>query len=128
MGFTNNVTVQLGHIVATGAAPGTGVSYATVSDGRLQRGFARPYDERAPPSMRWKVYDFQMRSRPARGRWHHCARGDQLSSPHAISKVTTPDGETIWGVDYSKFTPLLLEETKRLRKRVTELETVDWQR
>jgi hypothetical protein len=30
-----------------------------------------------------------------------------------------------WGVDYSKFVPLLLQELRALRKRVSELEERD---
>jgi hypothetical protein len=65
-----------------------------------------------------EVYDFAWKSTGNRA---HGVVAQELIEvfPEAVTHAEDLD---LWGVDYSKFVPLLLQEIKALRKRVAGLE------
>jgi hypothetical protein len=110
--FTNSGEVAVGQIACTASA----TSYLTTSDERLKEDL-RAIDAGSVID-KIDVYDFAWKKTGERA----CgviAQQAQAAFPGAIKYTEELDW---WGVDYSKYVPLLLQEVKALRARVTELE------
>jgi len=69
-----------------------------------------------------KVYDFAWKSTGERA-YGVVAQEAHAVYPQAVTHTLTDQKFEWWGVDYSKYVPVILQELKRLRERVRELET-----
>jgi len=69
------------------------------------------------------VYDFKWKSSSERG-YGVLAQQAVEVYPTAVTHTINPENkdDEFWGVDYSKYVPVLLQELKALRTRVAELE------
>jgi hypothetical protein len=69
------------------------------------------------------VYDFKWKSAAERGFGVLAQQAIEVY-PTAVTHLVNPEGdkEEYWGVDYSKYVPVLLQELKALRTRVAQLE------
>jgi Chaperone of endosialidase len=113
--FNNAAGSGVGSISNTSTTTG----YNTSSDARLKKDL-QPFDA-GPILDATNVYDFEWISAPGE-RAHGVIAQEALEVfPEA---VTHDDWSDTYGVDYSKFVPLLLQEIKALRARVAALETV----
>jgi len=71
------------------------------------------------------VYDFKWKGEERRGHGVMAQHVEGLIPDLVTKERRDPDDENsdlVWGVDYSKFVPLLLAEIKELRARVAQLE------
>jgi hypothetical protein len=111
--FVNNAQTTY---VGTISHNATTTAYNTSSDVRLKDDL-RPLDA-GPVIDATKVYDFAWRETGVRG--HGVVAQEAVRVyPRAITHDKIADW---WGVDYSKYVPLLLQEAKALRARVATLE------
>ena len=112
MQFENFNGGIVGSIVTTAA----NTAFNTSSDMRLKEDF-RPLDAgHIIDSV--EVHNFKWRDRSDRA---DGALAQQVYDVYPRA-VTHDEGKDWWGIDYSKFVPLLLQEIKDLRKRVKQLE------
>jgi hypothetical protein len=122
--FNQNVDGNLVSFCRSGAFVGSiGVTttttlFNTTSDDRLKENLetfdaGRIVDDTQVYSFNWK----------ATGERSYGVSAQQANAvfPHA---VTYDEAADWWGVDYSKYVPVILEELKALRARVAELESV----
>lgn len=110
--FRRNTTTVVGSISTTNAA----TNYATSSDKRLKTDpltFARSGDI----IDRLQIWDFKWKVDGSRGVGVFAQDAAPIY-PAAVSHNARDE----WGVDYSKYVPVLIAELQRLRKRVHELE------
>ena len=110
--FYNAAVAGVGNITCSASA----TSFNTSSDGRLKTDL-KCFDA-GPMIDALEVYDFAWKSTGNRA---HGVVAQELIEvfPEAVTHAEDLD---LWGVDYSKFVPLLLQEIKALRKRVAGLE------
>jgi hypothetical protein len=94
----------------------TTTAYNTSSDIRLKDDL-QPFDA-GPIIDATKVYDFVWKETGKRAHGIIAQEANEVY-PHAINHIEKEDW---WGVDYSKYVPLLLQEIKALRARVMVLE------
>jgi len=106
-------TVNVGSISMTT----TTTAFNTSSDERLKYDL-QPFDAGSILD-RISVYDFAWRANNERA---HGVIAQDVSGiyPEAVTHDTQSD---LWGIDHSKFVPLLLQAVKELRARVAALET-----
>ena len=69
-----------------------------------------------------EVYDFKWKSTGERS-YGVIAQQAVEVYPTAVSRMQQEGQPEFWGVDYSKYVPVLLQELKALRERVRQLET-----
>jgi hypothetical protein len=112
--FFNAAGSIVGSITTTGAA----TAYNTSSDARLKTDL-QPVDDAGAILDAITVYDFAW---IATGERSHGVIAQEMLEvyPQAVSHDDMSD---TYGVDYSRFVPLLLQEIKTLRARVAALET-----
>ena len=112
-----NITLQCaGALVGTIGTSPTGTTYATSSDGRLKEDLqtfdaGRIIDDTEVYDFRWKEV----------GERSYGVIAQQAVEVYPMA-VTHDEKEDWWGIDYSKYVPILLQELKALRVRVAELE------
>ncbi|MET0167524.1 MAG: tail fiber domain-containing protein [Vicinamibacterales bacterium] len=117
-----NVDGWLASLSRAGVAKGsisvsaTAVAFNTTSDGRLKED--RKAFDAGPLIDATNVYDFLWKDTTTRG-YGVVAQEAIAVLPDAVNHNEEQDS---WGVDYSKYVPLLLQEVKALRARVAELE------
>jgi Chaperone of endosialidase len=68
-----------------------------------------------------KVYDFAWKSTGERAYGVIAQQAVEIY-PLAVTHIEDVEGVDFWGVDYSKYVPVLLQELKALRARVAQLE------
>lgn len=117
--YNNGNATWLGAISIVGAAPGTGVAYNTTSDIRLKDDF-RPFMLAGDIIDRLRVWEFCWRATGERGIGVVAQEAVEVF-PDAIS--VPRDDVTPYGVDNSRFVPLLIAEIQSLRRRIEALET-----
>ena len=110
--FYNAAGSGVGSISTTASA----TTYNTSSDGRLKEDL-KSFDAGNIIDAT-EVYDFAWKSVDERA-YGIVAQQAVEVYPQAI---TYSENEDWWGVDYSKYVPVILQELKALRARVTELE------
>jgi hypothetical protein len=113
VGFFANSTTAAGTITYQNP----GVAYNTASDMRLKRD-ERSFDA-GPILDALQIYDFEWKTTPGVRAHGVMAQEANEVFPDAVTYHEDTDW---WGVDYSKFVPLLLQEIKTLRERVSVLE------
>lgn len=115
-----NPNGQVGNI----AMSGSGTAFNTTSDQNLKTGFA-DFDSGAIIDA-LSVYHFEWKSGGSgfgvKAQETHTVFPDAVTVGSASEQYGTPGYEP-WGVDYSKFVPVLLREIQGLRSRVAALET-----
>ena len=116
--FGNVAGTQIGAI----SCSSTATAYNTASSGELKEDFksfdaGRIIDDT-------EVYDFKWRATGERSYGVIAQQAIEVY-PLAVSHLINPQDkdDEFWGVDYSKYVPVLLQELKALRTRVAELET-----
>jgi hypothetical protein len=97
-------------------ANATSTAYNTSSDGRLKED--RQAFDAGPLIDATTVYDFKWKDIDVRGHGVIAQDANEIF-PEAVFHDGAAD---TWGVDYSKYVPLLLQEVKALRARVAALE------
>lgn len=112
LAFMNSGDVNVGSIYQSTS----GVSFNTTSDGRLKEDL-KTFDA-GHVIDNTKVYDFAWRSTKERA---YGVVGQEAIEVYPAA-ITYTEKEDIYGVDYSKYVPILLQELKALRARVAELE------
>lgn len=103
--------------VGTISTSSTGTQYTTISDGRLKedlKSFDAGYIIDAI-----EVYDFLWKDTAERA-YGVIAQQAVEVYPQAITHIENE--EDWWGVDYSKYVPVILQELKAVRARLAELE------
>jgi hypothetical protein len=118
--LNNNGAAALGNISIVGGAPGTGVAYNTVSDGRLKEDL-RDYVGAGNVIDALKIWDFRWKTSGERGVGVIAQEAIEVY-PDAVSAPRADDDDLRWGVDYSRFVPVLIAEVQALRRRVAKLE------
>jgi len=114
--FYNAAGTAIGNIYQTPIA----VAYNTGSSGEHKEDL-RDFDSgRIIDST--NVYDFAWKGTTDRS-YGVIAQQAITVYPMAVTHVKVTEGYDFWGVDYSKYVPILLQEMKALRKRVSELES-----
>lgn len=107
---------QAGTQVGTISVTASATAYNTTSDGRLKTDL-REF-EAGTVIDRLKPWDFCWKANGHRG--HGLVAQDTLDVyPEAVTHDVDKD---VWGIDYSKFVPLLIAEIRALRMRVVALE------
>jgi hypothetical protein len=100
-------------------AAGTGTTYNSGSDVRLKKNI-----KDAPSASEIieaiKVRSFDWKSSDTHQRFGFVAQEVDEIYPEAVSKGYTE--EDTWGIDYGRFTPILIAEIQALRQRVAALE------
>jgi hypothetical protein len=114
LGFNNTVGALVGSIQASN----TGTAYNTTCDAR-RKDDMQPLHIAGDVIDRTRVYDFHWKGTEERG---HGVLAQEAAEvyPHAFTHDTISD---CWGVDYSKYVPLLIAELQALRARVKQLES-----
>lgn len=112
--FLNAAGTQIGSITATAA----GVVFNTSSDGRLKEDL-KSFDA-GHIIDDTEVYDFVWKNADERSYGIVAQQAVEIY-PQAI---TYSEEEDWWGVDYSKYVPVLLQELKAVRARLAELEAI----
>jgi Chaperone of endosialidase len=112
--FYNSADTLVGYIQATATA----TSFSTSSDGRLKTDL-KPFDA-GPILDAIRVYDFAWIANPDERSHGVVAQEVAEIYPEAVTRNESSD---IWGTDYSRYVPLLLQEIKALRARVATLES-----
>jgi hypothetical protein len=120
MFIANSTGTQIGGISYAGAQ--TGVSFNTSSDAALKEDL-KSFDA-GNIIDNTNVYDFAWKSTKERA---YGVIAQQANEVYPIAVTHTEKDEKggreeWWGVDYSKYVPILLQELKALRQRVAELE------
>jgi hypothetical protein len=110
--FTNSAEVAIGQI----SGNGSNISYITSSDERLKEDL-RSFDA-GNIIDETNVYNFAWKKTGERD-YGVIAQQAVSVYPNAVSYL---EKEDFWGVDYSKYVPVLLQELKALRERVRYLE------
>jgi hypothetical protein len=110
--FTNAADANVGYIQCSAAA----TNYATSSDGRLKEDL-KTFDA-GNVIDDTNVYDFAWKSTGERAYGVIAQEANEVY-PLAVGYMEEQDA---WGVDYSKYVPVILQELKALRARVAELE------
>jgi hypothetical protein len=114
--FLNSGAAPVGSITCTSGA----TAYNTSSDAELKEDL-KSFDA-GNIIDNTNVYDFKWKSSSERA-YGVLAQQAVEVYPTAVTHVTNPEDKTeFWGVDYSKYVPVLLQELKALRTRVAELE------
>jgi hypothetical protein len=108
-------TLTVGSISVSGS---TTTAYNTSSDGRLKDDL-KTFDAGHIIDAT-EVYDFHWKDKDP-GTRSYGVIGQQAGEVYP-SAVTYDEKEDWWGVDYSKYVPVLLQELKALRARVAQLE------
>jgi len=113
MVFCNAANAVVGNI-STNA---TNTSYSTASDGRLKEDL-KTFDASGDIVDNTKVYDFRWKSSGERG------VGMVAQEAYEIYPAAVPldPGRDWWGIDYSKYVPVIMQELKSLRVRLKQLE------
>jgi hypothetical protein len=111
--FANAAGSLVGSINTTASA----TSYNVSSDGRLKEDL-QPFDAGKIIDATC-VYDFAWKATGERA-YGMIAQEAKEVFPQAVTHNANVD---TWGIDYSKYVPLLLQEIKALRERVAVLET-----
>jgi hypothetical protein len=93
--------------------------YNTTSDGNLKEDL-RSFDA-GPIIDATCAYDFRWKSTGERAYGVVAQQAIEVH-PTAVSRSIMPDETEWWGIDYSKYVPVLLQELKALRARVAALE------
>jgi hypothetical protein len=96
----------------------TATTYSTTSDERLKEDL-KSFDAGTIID-NTKVFDFAWKSTKERS-FGVIAQQAVKVYPQAVT-YSNGQGEDMWGVDYSKYVPVLLQELKALRARVAQLE------
>jgi hypothetical protein len=116
--FLNASGTRAGYIQIDGA--GTGTTYNSGSDVRLKKNI-----KDAPSASEIieaiKVRSFDWKSSDTHQRFGFVAQEVDEIYPEAVSKGYTD--EDTWGIDYGRFTPVLIAEVQSLRKRLAALES-----
>jgi hypothetical protein len=110
--FENNASTICGQILVSA----TGTSYVTTSDAELKEDL-KSFDA-GNIIDDTNVYDFKWKSTGERDYGVVAQQATEVY-PAAIHHDEKTD---FWGVDYSKYVPVILQELKALRARVAELE------
>jgi Chaperone of endosialidase len=113
--FTNAANSPCGSIFSSAAA----TAYNTSSDVRMKDDF-QAFDAGSILDQ-INVYDFQWK---ATGERAHGVVAQEVVELFEEAVTYEPIADW-WGIDYSKFVPLLLQEIKALRARVAALESVE---
>jgi hypothetical protein len=112
--FNNSGNTGIGSIGVTA----TGVAFNVSSAAELKEDL-KAFDAGAIIDAT-KVYDFKWKSTEERA-YGVIAQQAVDVYPQAVTHSEMEGGE-FWGVDYSKYVPVILQELQALRKRVAELE------
>jgi len=112
IGFEAANSANVGAITTTASA----TAYNTSSDMRLKEDL-KSFDAGNIVDQT-NVYDFAWKDTSARS-YGIIAQQAAEVYPQAVTHVETEDW---WGIDYSKYVPVILQELKALRARVAELE------
>lgn len=112
--FTNSADVAIGQI----SGNGTNINYITSSDARLKENL-KSFDA-GNIIDDTNVYNFTWKRGGGTGYGVIAQEANEVY-PDAVTYNEELD---FWGVDYSKYVPVLLQELKALRARVVELEVV----
>jgi hypothetical protein len=116
-GYAQNFLNASNNSIGSISTDASSVHYNSASDGRLKQDL-RPFDA-GPIIDALQTYDFAWKSTGNRN--HGVIAQEAIEIwPDA---VTHNEKEDWWGIDYSRFVPLLLQEIKDLRARVKQLET-----
>jgi hypothetical protein len=107
-----------GNTVGTIGVSTTSTSYNTTSDARLKTDL-QPIDNAGATLDAIQTYNFAW---IANGERAHGVIAQEVQEVYPEA-VTHNDSSDVWGIDYSRFIPLLLQEIKDLRARVAALET-----
>jgi hypothetical protein len=110
--FYNAANAQVGYINTTSTA----TAYATSSDVRLKEDL-QSFDA-GNIIDDTEVYSFRWKSTGERSYGVSAQQANEVY-PQAVSHN---EQEDFWGIDYSKYVPVLLQELKALRTRVAQLE------
>lgn len=111
-----SVWYRSGVVVAAVQVTATTGIFANLSDGRLKEDF-RTFDAGSIID-RTEVYDFAWKSTGERS-YGVAAQQAQEVLPQAVAHDAEHDW---WGIDYSKYVPIVLQELKSLRARLAKLE------
>lgn len=103
-----------GTVVGTISCNSSSTSYNTTSDERKKEDF-QPIDVELIDQI--NVYDFKWIDSDERGQGVKA----QETFPVFPNAISYDPNEDLWGADYSKFVPLLIEAVKRLRSEVSML-------
>ena len=114
LAFDNSASTMVGNI----AESAVGVSFNTSSDERLKEDL-KSFDA-GNIIDQTNVYDFKWRSTGERAYGVIAQQAIEIY-PVAVTYAKEID---FWGVDYSKYVPVLLQELKALRERVRQLEAI----
>jgi hypothetical protein len=109
--FSSAVNAVVGAITTSASA----TAYNTTSDARLKHDL-KAFDSGGIID-RLQVYDFAWKESGER------AHGLLAQEANEVYPLAVTESGDWWGIDYSKFVPVLLQEVKALRARVAELET-----
>jgi hypothetical protein len=114
--FMNASGTQVGSVTCSA----TGTTFTTTSDMNLKEDL-KSFDA-GHIIDDTKVYDFKWKSSSERS-YGVLAQQAVEVYPAAVAHTLNPESkEECWGVDYSKYVPVLLQELKALRTRVRDLE------
>jgi len=114
--FYNAAGTAIGNIYQTALT----VAYNTGSSGEHKEDLKEFDSGRIIDST--NVYDFAWKGTTDRS-YGVIAQQAMTVYPMAVTHVKMSEGHDYWGVDYSKYVPVLLREMKSLRERVSELES-----
>jgi hypothetical protein len=115
MVFNNSVGTTVGSIGETSGA----VTFNTSSSGELKEDL-KSFDA-GNIIDQTNVYDFAWKKTGERS-YGVIAQQAVEVYPLAVTHSVPDEGDEFWGVDYSKYVPVLLQELKALRTRVAQLE------
>jgi hypothetical protein len=115
MSFHNSAGTGVGSIGETA----TTTSYNTTSSGELKEDL-KSFDA-GNIIDQTNVYDFAWKKTGERS-YGVIAQQAVEVYPLAVTHSVPDEGDEFWGVDYSKYVPVLLQELKALRMRVAQLE------
>jgi Chaperone of endosialidase len=113
--FLNSAASPIGSISQTVST----TFFNTTSDIKLKEDL-KPLDA-GPIIDRLEVHNFKWKDSDERAHGVVAQHVNEVY-PLAVTCSQQEGGEEFWGVDYSKFVPLLLQEVKALRERVKQLE------
>ena len=114
--FSNAADANVGAIVTTPSA----TSYVTTSDANLKDDL-KSFDAGNIVD-ETNVYDFKWKSTGERAYGVIAQQAVDVYPTAVVHNEKNEAGDEFWGVDYSKYVPVLLQELKALRARVAQLE------
>jgi hypothetical protein len=114
--FVNTSNGSVGQITQSPTA----VTYATASSAELKEDL-RSFDA-GNIIEQTNVYDFAWRSTKERSYGVIAQQAVEVYPAAIVHNEESEAGPEFWGVDYSKYVPVILQELKALRARVRELE------